>query len=227
MKNRILKFSTYLCILMLVFSTDSLYSQQTKFKMTPQENMPRFGLGFLAGYAMPSEENYNGGSFSYGGNIYLMISKNIAVEVNAFHFQHDVKGSSEGLSKGILTINPVGISLQGRLPITPYLVPYVVAGGSYYLNEFNLDEKILDDWASLGFDLEEKVESGMGYHVGAGLDFFVSRNFALNLDGKYFINNMEGSWSIVEQNTSEEVSGQFDNLDMSSIFVGFGLKLVF
>lgn len=156
-----------------------------------------------------------------------MISENIAVEVNAFNFQYDVKGSSEGLSKGSLTISPVGISLQGRLPVTPYLVPYVVAGGSYYLNEFNVSEQLVNDWASLGFDLEEKVESGMGYHVGIGLDFFVNRNFALNVDGRYFMNNTEGSWSIVDQITDEEVTGKFDNLDMNSIFVGFGLKLVF
>ena len=65
-----------------------------KFKIGPKS-----GVGFLAGYAMPAENNYSSG-LKYGGNICLGMTKNVSIELQGLSFQSDVEGNPEALSKG-------------------------------------------------------------------------------------------------------------------------------
>lgn len=219
MWKRGFKFSACLGICMLVVFLPFLHSQKLKF-----------GLGAAAGYMMPSSDNYTGG-LKFGGNINVIVSRNIAFEINGFSSQREVEGSPDLLSKGTLTVNPLGVNLQVRFPVgdrsSPNFVPYIVGGGNYCQNTFNLDDQITSNWNNLGFNVEESVENGIGFNIGAGLDYFVSENFAINVDGRYYINNSKGNWSLTDQKSNGEVSGSFDEINLNSIFIGLGLKYFF
>ncbi len=119
---------------------------------------PKSGVGLLAGYAMPQEDNYSSG-LQYGGNICLGITKNVSVELTGLRFQSDVGGDPEALSKGKLSVIPIQLSLQARFPISSRFVPYLLGGGGYYLNRFTVDKEITEAWNALGFSIEEKVET--------------------------------------------------------------------
>jgi outer membrane protein W len=187
---------------------------------------PKSGIGFLAGYAMPAENNYSSG-LKYGGNICLGITKNISIELKGLSFQSDVEGDPEALSKGKLSVIPIQLSIQARFPISWRFLPYLLGGGGYYLNRFNLDQEITDAWDALGFDLEEKVENAIGYHLGAGIDLFVTRNIALNADVRYCIARIKGSWTLTDQIIGTETSGSLEDLNLNSLIFGGGLKFYF
>ena len=116
---------------------------------------PKSGVGFLAGYAMPAENNYSSG-LKYGGNICLGITKNVSIELKGLIFQSDVEGNPEALSKGKLSVIPIQLSIQARFPISWRFLPYLLGGGGYYLNRINLDKEIPEAWDALGFDIERK-----------------------------------------------------------------------
>jgi len=192
-----------------------------KFKLGPKS-----GVGFLAGYAMPAENNYSSG-LKYGGNIYFGITKNVSIEIKGLSFKSDVEGNPEALSKGKLSVIPIQLSIQARFPISNRLLLYLLGGGGYYLNRFNLDEEIIDAWDALGFDLEEKVENAIGYHFGGGIDLFITKNIALNADVRYFIAKIKGSWTLTDQIIGTENSGSLEDLNLNSLIFGGGLKFYF
>ena len=192
-----------------------------KFKIGPKS-----GVGFLAGYAMPAENNYSSG-LKYGGNICIGITKNVSIELKGLSFQSDVEGNPEALSKGKLSVIPIQLSIQARFPISWRFLPYLLGGGGYYLNRFNLDKEIIDAWDALGFDIEEKVENAIGYHFGAGIDLFITKNIALNADVRYFIAKIKGSWTLTDQAIGTETSGVIEDLNLNSLIFGGGLKFYF
>ena len=184
------------------------------------------GLGLFGGYAKPSNELYDG-SIAYGFNLSFALMKNLAVEVTGFRFESAVTGSTEGLSMGKLAIMPVQLSLQGRFPVSGgRLVPFIEAGAGYYLNKFTVDSGLVSNWAAIGFDLKESVENVVGFHFGAGLDFFVARHISLGAGVKYCIATTKGAWSLTETATGTAASGDLEDLKVGPLAFGIRLKYI-
>ena len=185
------------------------------------------GVGLAAGDAKPSDSLYSGGVS--GGLVFSIgLWKYLALEIQGGYFGSGVQGSNEGLSKGKLTVIPIQLSLQGRYPVNEgRLMPYLELGGGYYLNSFAVDSDLVDDWERVGFALEEKVEGAFGFHFGAGLDFFLSRNFSLGLGFKYCLVRMNGSWSLTDNAGSTEVTGDLEDLKLSPLTIALRLRFVF
>ncbi len=187
---------------------------------------PKSCIGVNAGYTITQEDNYSE-EINYGGNFCLGIIEYLSLEVSGLRFQNDVGGSFEGLSKGKLTVLPIQLSIQARLPVTRRFVPYIQGGGGYYLNSFALDGEISATWDALGFDVEEKIKNSFGYHFGAGLDFFITEKIAISADFKYCIVKGKGSWSFTDQIIGTVISGDLENLNLDTIMFGLGLKFCF
>lgn len=190
------------------------------------ETIPKSCIGAIVGYAMLSEENYGSG-FKYGGSLCLEITKNIAIELSGLRFQSNVEGNPEALSEGKLSIIPIQLSLKARFLMAGRFVPYVLGGGGYYLSSFALDERIISNWDAFGFDIEEKVENAIGFHFGAGIDLFLTKNIALNADLRYCIAKTKGSWTLTDQFAGIETSGNLEALNLNSFMFGAGLKFYF
>jgi opacity protein-like surface antigen len=191
-----------------------------------EERRPAFGLGISGGYASPTERIYDGGAM-FGGRICYSITKNIGVELKGLVYQSPVDGEPEGLSAGKMTFVPIQLSALVRFPLGKRIVPYVGFGAGYYLSSFEIDSEIVDDWEDLGFNIEEKVEHKLGYHFGLGMDYFFSNNLALNADFSYCLVESKGSWSITEQASGAQVSGDFGDLNFNTIMFGIGLTYFF
>jgi len=196
---------------------------------------PKSCIGVDAGYSITQEDNYSEG-INYGGSFCLGIIEYLSLEVSGLRFQNDVEGSVDGFSKGKLTVMPVLLSIQARLPVTPRFIPYIQGGGGYYLSSFALDEEIINTWDTLGFDVKEgfdvkgKIENRkniFGYHFGAGLDFFITRNIAINADFKYCMVKSKGLWSLTDQISGTVTSGDLENLNLNTMMFGAGLKFCF
>lgn len=186
----------------------------------------KMGLGLFVGASSTSDY---GGGLAFGANFYFGITKNIGIEVGGLRFQTTAKDNDDmtKLSKGKLAVMPLQISLIGRFPVGAKLVPYVAAGGGYYLNSFTLDADIVNSWGDLGVDLEEAVENASGFHFGAGVDFFVNPNIAITAGVKYCLAKTKGSWTMKEQVSSEETTGTLPDLKLNALVFGAGLKYFF
>ncbi|NOR14358.1 MAG: outer membrane beta-barrel protein [Candidatus Aminicenantes bacterium] len=188
--------------------------------------MPGFSVGLLGGYALPSEEGY-GGAFAFGFSLTYRATPNIAVEVSGIRYQSQLEGSSQGLSRGKLTVSPIFLSLKGRYPLNQRLAPYAVIGAGYFFNSFVLCDGVQSEWNSVGFDVMEEVENSAGFQVGVGLDYFVMPNFSVNIDIRYLMSKSKGSWSFSDQFGGTAVSGNLDDLNQNALVLGIGVKFFF
>jgi outer membrane protein len=186
----------------------------------------KMGLGLFVGASSTSEY---GSGLAFGANFYLGITKNIGIEVGGLRFQTTTKDNDDitKLSKGKLTVMPLQLSLMARFPVGAKIVPYIAAGGGYYLNSFTLDAAIVKSWDDLGVDLEEAIDNAFGFHFGAGLDFFVNPNIAITAGVKYCLAKTKGSWTMKEQVSLEVTEGALPDLKLNALVFGAGLKYFF
>lgn len=184
------------------------------------------GLGLFVGLSSTSEY---GSGLAYGANFYLGVTKNIGLEVGGLRFQTTTKDSDDEtkLSKGKLAVMPVQASLIVRFPVGASVVPYVAAGGGYYLNSFTLDAALVGSWDDLGIDIDETIDNAFGFHFGAGLDYFINPNFAIGANVKYCLAKAKGSWTMKDQVSSEETKGTLSDLKLNGLVFGAGLKYFF
>jgi len=197
--------------------------QETQPAARTERAGPSFWIGGGAGYTMPSETSFDKG-INLGGTLGFGITRYLAVELRVPYFQSDVTGSLGGLSTGQLKAISLTMSVQARYPIKDLIIPYVVGGGDYHLNKFTLDKEIVNSWNALGFDIEENVEHTFGFHFGGGLDFFLFRNLALNLDVRYYTASLKGDWRLADTISQAETSGMIENIKLNSIQAGISVK---
>ncbi len=95
------------------------------------------------------------------------------------------------------------------------------------MNSFSLDSEIDNAWNALGFDIEEEVENSSGFYIGAGLDFFFTKNLALNGDIRYSIVETKGSWKVTDQISNIDTTGNLESLNLNTLMIGVGLKFCF
>ena len=201
-------------------------AQPEYLEKKPEFSNFNLGLGIDVGYAMPGDSLYSG-ALHYGAHVSYRLHRFLAVELSGFRFQSDVKGDIEALSTGKLSMIPIILSIQGRYPLDARFVPYVSLGGGFYFNKFTLDTGISQSWDNLGFDVSEKIKNCLGFHVGGGLDYYLTEDIAVRVNVRYLLASTEGEWNQTDQISGVETSGEIKDLNLNSLVLGVGIKLRF
>jgi opacity protein-like surface antigen len=181
-------------------------------------------VGGGAGYTMPSE-SYYGKGLNFGGTFGIGVTEHLAVELRVPFFQSDMIGAANRLSSGRLSRYSLVLSVQGRYIVKDKFVPYLAAGGDYHLHTLRLNDEITQYWSDRGFSIQESVNHAFGFHFGAGLDVFLKRNIAINLDVRYHLSKMKGKRTMTNQVSQEPIKGTINNLKLNSLQAGISVKL--
>jgi len=97
---------------------------------------------------------------------------------------------------------PVTGSLLLFLPIIPHFSPYLVGGGGVYFTKLDYS----DDLERLGF--HDRTERIWGWHAGAGLEFPITANVALNTDFRWiFLDSKFGTEGGTDLNRDKKADG--------------------
>ncbi len=201
-------------------------SKEIRLAEQTVKKLPSFWIGGGAGYALPSESNFDKG-INYGGTLGFGITRHLALELRVPYYKSNVTGTIGGLSTGQFQAISFTLSVQARYPIKNLIIPYLVGGGDYHLNKFTLDNEIVNSWNAMGFDIEESVEHSFGFHFGCGADFFIMRSLALNLDVRYYTASMRGDWRLADTISQIESTGPIDNIKLNSIQAAISVKFFF
>jgi outer membrane protein W len=186
----------------------------------------RIGLGLLAGYGLFPSGQIKGGA-AFGATFSFGFSKNIAIELAGMVLKTNVEKDPNTLSKGKLTTMPLQLSLLGRFPISSKLTPYVLAGGSYFLNSFTLDSAVVNGWNAVGFTLTEKIDNAFGFHFGGGLEFALGKALSAGVDVRYCLAQAKGNWSMKDNKSSSETNGTFSGFKLNTMILAVGLGYFF
>ncbi|GAM09554.1 hypothetical protein OR1_01834 [Geobacter sp. OR-1] len=168
------------------------------------------GVTGRLGFIIPSDSDLGpykietDAGFNFGGGFIYGIDKNWAAEVDVTHTNF---GSEDpvGGNKGDFTVTNIALGGQYRFEINqPNLTPYVGAG---------LDI-LLSDYDRPGYS----VDTTVGIHASGGIDYFLTRNIALNAEGKLLV---------APETDINGPSGTKGNFDPSAFSGMFGVRFFF
>ena len=106
-------------------------------------------------------------------------------------------------------------------------MPYAAVGATLSFNSFKLCQACQDNWEALGISIDESVENSFGWHVGAGLDYLVTHNLALNVDIRTHFLKSQGNWIMDDLLSDASVSGDLDDLNLNTWVFRVGAKFYF
>jgi len=220
LRNKIIiLFLIGFCIL---FISVSIKSSELGIKEYEQDNsINKFGFGLKTGLLMFSNKKYSN-SFNYGVNLSFNFNEKFCGELSILNSSSDVENDPEGLSSGNMNVIPLHLSIKYRF-LEDKILPYILAGAGYYIFNFETD----CDWENYGFNIEEKIENKIGYHIGAGIDYNINRKAGVNIDFRYCMIKTTSEWRMIDTASSEEVSGKVTGLDMNSFMINLGFNYYF
>jgi outer membrane protein W len=133
------------------------------------------------GIYSPESDDLDGFSRDVAGEISLghYFNDFFALELGAGYFQTDRESEVSDLNIAESDIWAIPVTLSARFVIPLYGVkPYVMGGvGFYYV-------KAETEVPALGISLDDS-DTTWGYHVGAGINFNITRNILLGVEAKY------------------------------------------
>jgi len=182
-----------------------------------------YGLDYEGNIENLREDSVNG--LNLGVRLGYDLNRYFGVELESGWSAFDLKtneaeikrvfGASGITDAGSLHVVPLLVNATAKYPMDKF-VPYAVGGTGVFF--FNVSES--DQIKNVGAELD--VDStAYGFKAGAGLDYFLTENFALNLEsGFWFILDPDAS----VRTSSFTVSGE---ADVDTWYVGGGLKYKF
>jgi outer membrane protein len=186
---------------LITLSAGSAMAQNIKGKL---------GITGQIGFLIPSDSDIadykldTDAGFNFGGGIIYGIDRNWAAEIGVTRTEF---GSNLVSGGGMGDFEVVNVSLGGqyRFEISQVnLTPYAGAGLDILITDYSRSNT--------------SVDTTVGVHLSGGIDFFLSRNIALNAEGKVVI---------APETTINNPAGRSGHFDPSSVSGMFGVRFFF
>jgi outer membrane protein W len=161
-------------------------------------------------------------------NVTYRFLKYLAVEGGIGYTKIDVENKTLGVNWATIEAVPIFATLQFRwVSRKPeelkWIVPYACIGGGYYVLDIEERSELRAYYLpGAGVDLE--IDDTFFFHLGGGLDAFLTKNLAINLEVRY-------AWA--ETDIDERLSAgggtleRGDTINLNAAFVGAGFKFYF
>ena len=162
-------------------------------------------------------------------NVTYRFLKYLALEGGIGYTQIEVRNEILELNWAIIEALPISATLQfRRVSSDPdeftYVVPYASIGGGYYFLEIEQGDQLVYYYLSNGIGIDLKIDDTFFFHLGGGLDIFLTHNIALNIDARY-------TWAKVDIDEIQRVGyisrEVGDTIDLNAAFIGAGFKFYF
>ncbi len=183
----------------------------------------RIFAGVSGGYGSFSDYS---GKASFEVSAGYKLTGNLMLLLNAGYVAGNTDADAEDFSGGKLHTVPLELSVRYQLKKEGKLIPWLSAGGGYYLNGFSLDGNIKKSYSDQGFEVTESVKNRLGLTLGAGIDYAAGSSVTLVLSVKYVNMSSPAGWSIKDVRSGVTRKGEFDSsLNQIRVMAGFGLNL--
>jgi outer membrane protein len=169
----------------------------------------RFGVTGWVGLLVPSNNTVGNLAvetdvgFNYGGGFLYGIDRNWAVELDVTHSEYGSKTAQSKENMGDFSITNITLGAQYRFTIPePNLVPYVGAGFDILLGDYD----------------RGNVDTMVGVHLSGGVDYFLLKNLALNLEIKFLVSPEADINNATVNGLYTNAQGNFDPSSFSTMF---------
>jgi outer membrane protein W len=171
----------------MVMAGGSAYAQTAK----------QFALGVQASFHSFQDDEitlfYNRGDTEYDAatafsiNWTCFLTPEFSLEVSLGQLSTDMSVNVIGVKEGYGELTQMPLLLTGRyhFSIDEKLVPYVGMGIGYYMHDMETAVGSSDYFYGAPSGVEAFADDAWGYHITAGIEYFVSDNVTFGLDLKY------------------------------------------
>lgn len=135
----------------------------------------RISLGLRASAFMPRQDEVVTGVFAGEGVVTFGLHRNAAVEMSV---GHTLRYQSPRHLSARNQLTYANLSFQLRGEPTDNAGIYLGIGPSFIFNKWSSRLEGSEEFA--------RGRDGWGAHMGAGMDWFIGENLAINLDAKYY-----------------------------------------
>ena len=158
-------------------------------------------------------------SVMYGVNLTYFFLRDLSLELSVDYTETDVELSALGLSgdAGEFESIPVILSLQTHLFTNTKVNPYLTIGVAYFFNDVDQNDSTIEFIYGPGAEID--VDNSLGFLLGGGIEFFISKKAAVNLDFKYI-------WTKVDAKVNVPGFTKVD-YEIDPFVVGLGIKYYF
>ena len=167
-------------------------------------------------------------SFMYGVNLTYFFLRDLSLELSVDYTETDVELSALGLSgdAGEFESIPVILSLQTHLFTNTKVSPYLTIGVAYFFNDVDQNDSTIEFIVESIYGpgapgAEIDVDNSLGFLLGGGIEFFISKKVAVNLDFKYIWTKIDAKVN-VPGFTKAKVDYEID-----PFVAGLGIKYYF
>ena len=182
----------------------------------PQEGRGLRVQGYI-GASSSVEKNFELGFWSSIG-FSIPVQSAVFLSFEFGNWNSAVTGRSETLLDGTLYVNPFLISVQYHMMPDKVFSPYLFLGGGYVFSRFNLGDIITIPEITLN----QKIDSGPGGKLGAGIEIDLGKRLSIVGEVSYFFSRVKGETTIQDMNFG--VSVEEFTFGLSALIVHVGLK---
>ena len=135
-------------------------------------------IGALGGNAELETSIIGGGQLGISGDY-------LGASVNFLYYSKENKVKT--LSKGSFSMTPIMFNAFGKIPLkkadgTEVAAIRLGGGVSYILVSHEVDSSLTNIFKSVGLTYKEEVDSGLGYQVNGGVDFWLNNHISIGAD---------------------------------------------
>lgn len=195
---------------MLVFTAFSAAA----FAAAP-DRAQKFDIGFTAGGFWPDNEDFSSAGY-VGGNMSYGITQNFAAGFSIGYADSGLEvdpGNGVDISGGSVDVMPVFADIYFRWPNESQFVPYAVFGVGAVVPWAESDAMI-----SRGLKAEKRVK--VATKLGAGVDWFATKNWIVNLEGHYV-------WTDSGFDIVNNLGNRVDSAQLDYFYFGAGAKYLY
>ena len=229
MNVNLVKQSTIFTMFLAVVSTCILF---TSFAYS--ENMPSFSIGGFGGFTidMSTEtaelefyddtklDEWEAGTV-YGGSVMYRMANGLVLELIVKQFK--MEAEEDGSEIGTLKATPIllMIGYQSMPKNQSKFAFHATIGGGFASSDFDKGDDIKDLERATGGKIDISNDDAFMIEMGAGVDYFITRNIAMTLDGRYVVGFIDSKWEF-SNGESEDYT-----LDIENFQYLVGLRLWF
>lgn len=193
------------------------------------------GFGARLYGVFPKGDNFRGEKLDFsnevGGevNATYRFLKYFALEGGIGYTQFDIKNKTLRVKWATIEAIPIFATLQfRRVSSEPealkWIVPYAGIGGGYYLLEIGERNELRNYWWLSGVGIDLSIDDTFFFHLGGGLDIFLTKNVAFNFDARY-------AWARTDIDQKQSfgfISRELgDTINLNAAFIAAGFKFYF
>ena len=166
------------------------------------EDAPSFSIGAFGGFAasMTGEafKDYDDTEWetgtAYGGSVMYRLANGFVFEILVEQFE--MKAVENGDDIGTLKATPIlfMIGYQSMPKDQRGIAFHATIGGGLASSDLDKGDDIKDLERSSGVSLDISNDDAFMFEMGAGIDYFLTRNIALTLDGRFVAGNIDSDW---------------------------------